>query len=81
MDGIWRTYQHVGPPFAYGDLGLCGCQMRNGMKWIYDYMDHMMLNVDAIISLASVMYTLSWNYYELHTMDEKNLQQHSHWRV
>jgi hypothetical protein len=41
------------------------------MKWIYDYMDYMMLNVDAIISLASMMYILSWGYYELHPMNEK----------
>lgn len=59
-------------PSAYEDLGLCGCQMRNGMKWIYDYMDHMMLNVDAIISLASMMYILSLGYYELHLLDEKS---------
>ena len=44
--------------------------MRNGMKWIYDIMDHMMPNVDAIIS-SSMMYILSWGYHELHPMDEK----------
>lgn len=35
----------------------------------YDLINHMMMNLDAIVALASMKYVLEPDYYELHPMD------------
>ena len=40
-------------------------------SWTHDFIDHMMVKVDAIIVLASMMHVVGLDYHKLHLMGEK----------
>ena len=46
-------------------------QIKNGSMWTYDMTDHVMVELDIIIALATMNSIIETNLYELHPMDER----------
>ena len=55
------------------EIGLCWYQKRVNNEWTYDLTDHLMLDLETIIVLATMKYIGESNVYELHPGDEKVL--------
>ena len=53
------------------EIDLCWCQKGTNNKWPYDLMDHLMLHLQTIIALASMIYIVDLDAYELKQRDEK----------
>ena len=53
------------------EIGLCWYQNKNGSMWTYDLTDHLMVELETIIALATMTYIVETNLYELHPMDER----------
>ena len=53
------------------EIGLCCCQKGTNNKRTYDLTDHLMVDLEIIIALASMTYFVDLDVYELHPRDEK----------
>ena len=53
------------------EIGLCWYQKGANNKWTYDLIDHLMVDLETIIALATMTYIGESNVYELHPGDEK----------
>lgn len=53
------------------EIGLCWYQKGANNKWTYDLTDHLMVDLETIIALATMTYIGESNVYELHPGDEK----------
>jgi hypothetical protein len=67
---IQKSYRLVGPPNNV-EVGLCWYQKSPELKWSYDLTDHVMVELDTAITLASLTYDAEINTYKLHPSDEK----------
>ena len=56
------------------EIGLCWYQKGANNVWTYDLIDHLMIDLETIIALASMTYVVGLDVYKLHLGDEKNLQ-------
>ena len=54
------------------EIGLCWRQKRINNMWTYDLMDHLMIDLETIITLASRTYIVDVDAYELHPGDENS---------
>ena len=61
----------------YMEMGLCWYQYSNESKWTYDLINHIMMNIDAIIALAPRTCVFGSDYYELHFMMKKHSMTYS----
>ena len=50
---------------------LCWFQKKADNNWKYDLTDHLMVDLETIIALATMTYIGESNVYELHPGDEK----------
>ena len=53
------------------EIGLFWYQNKNGPKWVYDLRDHLIVELETIIALATMTYIVETNLYELHPMNER----------
>ena len=53
------------------EIRLCWYQNKNGSMWTYDLTNHLMVELETIIALATMTYIVETNLYELHPMDEQ----------
>ena len=56
------------------EIGLCWYQKGANNVWTYDLIDHLMIDLETTIALASMTYVVDLDVYKLHLGDEKNLQ-------
>ena len=54
------------------EIGLYLYQKGTNNKWTYDFTDHLMVELETIIALATMTYIAELDAYELHLGDEKN---------
>lgn len=63
----WKKFKHI------GTIWLWIKKLNKDNPYLhlvaYDLINHMMMNLDAIVALASMKYVLEPDYYELHPMD------------
>ena len=52
------------------EIGYRWYQNKNKSMWTYDVMDHLLMELETIIALATMTYIVEANSYELHPMDE-----------
>ena len=53
------------------EIGLCWYQKETNNEWTYDLTDHLMVDLEIIIALASMTYIIDLDAYKLHPGDEK----------
>ena len=53
------------------EISLCWYQEGTNNKWTYNLLDHLMVNLQTIILLASMTYIIDLDAYESHLKDEK----------
>ena len=53
------------------EINLCWYKKGTNNKWSYDLTDHLMVDLETIIALASMTYVVDLDAYELHRGDEK----------
>ena len=54
------------------EFGYVGYQNGTNNKWTYDLTDHLMIYLEMIIALASMIYIVDLDAYELNPGDEKS---------
>ena len=52
-------------------IGLCWYKNGTDNKWTYDLIDHLTMDLETIIALASMTYIADLDTYELHLGNEK----------
>ena len=53
------------------EIGLSWYQKGTNNKWTYDIIDHLMIDLEAMIASTSMIYIVDLYAYELHPEDEK----------
>jgi hypothetical protein len=53
------------------EIGSCWYKKETDNKWTYNLTDHLMLDFETIIALASMIYITNSDAYELHPEDGK----------
>ena len=55
------------------EIGLFWYQNNNGSIWTYDLTDHLVVELETIMALATMTYILKTNLYEFHPMNVRVL--------
>jgi phage pi2 protein 07 len=55
------------------EIGLCWYPKETNAKWTYNLMNHLMIDLETRIALASMTYVVDLNAYELHPGMKKSL--------
>ena len=53
------------------EIGLCWCQKGTNNEWTYNFMEHLIIDLETIVALASVTYIVDLDAHELHPGDKK----------
>ena len=56
---------------SHMQIGLCWYQKDHESLWTYDLTDHIMVDLETIIALATITFIVESNLYEVHPMDAK----------
>ena len=73
LGGVQRSNKLDGRSIKHVDW-LTWYQKGTNNKWTYDHIDHLMIDLETIITLACMTYIVDLDAYECHWGVMKNLQ-------
>ena len=59
------------------EISLCSYKKGTNNKWTYNLTDHLIIDLETMIELASMTYIADIDAYELHPGDEKTFNNFS----